>query len=176
MATNAFVKTPMGKSYWNNEGAYQSQYDELYDKLVPSEGAAENLIGEVLRAASRLAYDYYNNGNMNACNIIEIEGEWIDDEDGGYQEDGELETEIDKFYANFIRLIREFGAVCGNSVEKDLNAIMDEIESIILSGSDCNFSDSEERPYVEMMDIIIHEVSQRFVDNNFGEIPSWYKN
>lgn len=176
MATNAFVKTPMGKSYWNNEGAYQAQYDELYYKLVPSEGAAGNLIGEALRAASRLAYEYCNNGNMNACNIIEIEGEWIDDEDGGYQEDSEFETEIDEFYSNFIRLIREFGKSCDNDTENYLNTIMDEIESIILSGSDCDFSDSEERPYVEMMDIIVCEVSKRFSDNNFGEIPSWYKN
>ncbi len=60
--------TPLGKTYWNNEGAYQKEYDELYKKLVPKSAEAETINGELIRIASRFYYDYYNNGN---CNVIE---------------------------------------------------------------------------------------------------------
>ena len=51
--------------YWNQEGQYQKEYDELHSKLVPLSGNCETLGGETLRAASRLYYDAYNNGFCN---------------------------------------------------------------------------------------------------------------
>ena len=35
------------KSYWDNEGQLQSEYDKLYEELVPAEGEAEILFGMV---------------------------------------------------------------------------------------------------------------------------------
>ena len=64
----AMKRTPLGKSYWNNEGAYQKELDELSEKM-PVCGAADTLNGELVRAANRLYYDYCNNGNCNACLI-----------------------------------------------------------------------------------------------------------
>ena len=32
------LTTESGKSYWDNNGAYQEQYDKLYESLVPSRG------------------------------------------------------------------------------------------------------------------------------------------
>lgn len=51
--------------YWNNQGTYQTEYQSLYDELVPSEGKCDSVAGELIRAASRLYYDAYNNGFLN---------------------------------------------------------------------------------------------------------------
>ena len=53
------------KTYWNNNGLYQSWYDENFSKLVPNAGKSDTLAGELLRAISKVYYDSYNNGNMN---------------------------------------------------------------------------------------------------------------
>ena len=55
----------MKNTYWNNRGKYQSEFDSLYEKLVPEIGIAATENGELLRQASNLYYEYYNNGNMN---------------------------------------------------------------------------------------------------------------
>ena len=60
--------TPLGKTYWNDEGVYQKEHNELYEKLVPSSAEAETIHGELIRVANRFYYDYFNNGN---CNVIE---------------------------------------------------------------------------------------------------------
>ena len=61
--------TEKGKSYWDSNGAYQKEYDELYDKLVPPQGDSETIHGELIRCASRFFYEYCNNGNCNAVDI-----------------------------------------------------------------------------------------------------------
>lgn len=55
----------MSKTYWNNEGKYQADYDRLWAKLVPDSGRAETMRGELLRAISRIYYDRFNNGFGN---------------------------------------------------------------------------------------------------------------
>lgn len=52
-------------SYWDQTGKHQQTIDELYEKLVPSEGKANTVAGELLRAACRIYYDAYNNGFIN---------------------------------------------------------------------------------------------------------------
>jgi hypothetical protein len=42
-----------------------THYNFLYDQLVPNDGPAEYLEGELLRAISRIHYDYLNNGFGN---------------------------------------------------------------------------------------------------------------
>jgi len=51
-------------TYWNGTGNYQKDYDELY-KLVPISGASKVLAGELTRAATKIGYDFYNNGMSN---------------------------------------------------------------------------------------------------------------
>jgi RecJ-like exonuclease len=93
--------TPKGKSYWDETGAYQKEYDEKWAQLVPAQGECSTVHGEMVRAVSRLLYEFCNNGN---CNAIDVETEWEECEhcDGtGYQKeecqfcegDGELEDE-----------------------------------------------------------------------------------
>lgn len=38
--------------------------NNLFDELVPTSGKAESLAGEIVRAATRIAYRYYNDGDM----------------------------------------------------------------------------------------------------------------
>ena len=41
--------------------------DALFDELVPYEGKAENLAGELVRAATRIGYRYYNGCAGHSC-------------------------------------------------------------------------------------------------------------
>ena len=54
----------MENTYWNRKGRYQAEFDEII-KLMPMVGNSEVLAGELIRAANRLAYDFYNNGMGN---------------------------------------------------------------------------------------------------------------
>ncbi|MFW9951021.1 MAG: hypothetical protein ACFFKA_12965 [Candidatus Thorarchaeota archaeon] len=79
--------TLKGKSYWNDNGAYQKEYDEKWALLVPAQGECSTIHGEMIRAAGRLLYEFCNNGN---CNAIEVDTEWEECEecDGtGYQKE-----------------------------------------------------------------------------------------
>ena len=40
-------------------------FDNLWEQLVPASGSCDTLAGEVIRAAGRLRYDFYNNGMGN---------------------------------------------------------------------------------------------------------------
>ena len=61
MDKNLFVT----KSYWNGNGKHQKEMDRLFDQLVPDHGSSNTVEGEILRAANRIYYDYYNNGMCN---------------------------------------------------------------------------------------------------------------
>lgn len=54
----------MENIYWNKQGKFQTEFDELI-KLMPMSGNSDVLAGELIRAANRLAYDFYNNGMGN---------------------------------------------------------------------------------------------------------------
>ena len=46
--------------YWMGNGKYQKEYEELWERLVPSQGNAVTVAGELLRAVSRIYYRWYN--------------------------------------------------------------------------------------------------------------------
>ena len=50
-------------TYWSGTGALQKEYDVLYNELVPSQGKADTIEGEVLRASSKIVYRHYNDGD-----------------------------------------------------------------------------------------------------------------
>ena len=80
--------TESGKSYWNSTGAYQGELDALWEKLVPGQGEANTVHGEMIRCASRLLYEFCNNGN---CNAVDVPTSWeeCDNCDGSGYEDEE---------------------------------------------------------------------------------------
>lgn len=51
--------------YWNDQGLYQLEYNELVSTLMESSGPSKTVGGEVIRAATKLYYDAYNNGFCN---------------------------------------------------------------------------------------------------------------
>lgn len=51
-------------SYWSNTGRYEKEANEL-QQLVPGSGPAETQRGEIMRAATKIYYDFYNNGFGN---------------------------------------------------------------------------------------------------------------
>jgi hypothetical protein len=62
------------RTYWNGTGALQKEYEALYEKLVPAQGAAETIEGEVLRAASKIVYRHFNDGDeFNQASYRQLE-------------------------------------------------------------------------------------------------------
>ena len=148
MKTNVELKlTPAGQHYWDNKGAMQTEFDSLYEKLVPSSGNAASLNGELIRAISRLHYEYYNNGNCNAY---------------------VRPRKVSKFYGRFIDLIER-------SVP-DAAEAMDGVRVVITSNlysKKNQFCDMYSLPYDRMMDIVTHYVANN--RDNDQPIPAWYE-
>lgn len=49
-------------SFWNETHPLSAACTALTEELVPSEGNCATIEGEILRAANRITYDWYNNG------------------------------------------------------------------------------------------------------------------
>ena len=77
------------KTYWDNEGKYQEQYNAAWKALIPMSGEAKDGWPEALRAISRIGYDYYNNG---FCNL------WRSWDDG--------DTVMDSYYEDMVEYLR----------------------------------------------------------------------
>lgn len=141
-------RTAKGCGYWNMNGAYQKEYDELWDELVPAEGEAQTTRGEVLRTSSKLYYDFFNNGNMNACEIV---GGCY-----GYDEDDEEEyydTKVSEYYQRCLNYLRN---TCSDDYE--LMGLLERVRDIILMGEDgCNDA-ANEHTYDLMADHCIYWV------------------
>jgi hypothetical protein len=75
--------TEVGKSYWAGNAAYSEFLDAKFNELVPDNGNAETVHGELVRAISRLVYEHCNNGNGNSR-----DAEWEDDDCGSCNGDG----------------------------------------------------------------------------------------
>lgn len=172
--------TEIGKSYWDNTGVYQQEYDSLYAKLVPAQGIASTLHGELIRAISRLFYEYCNNGNCNACEVHYEEQTWgcgacggsgiimeydVDDEHdyeeecydcGGSGEDSEeveSGSSVNSYYSKFLDLIRR-------TIPSSIKTVC-EVETIITSNlysSNDQFSDERVGVYNKLCDIVIFYV------------------
>lgn len=186
-------KTECGCNYFEGNGAYQNEYDGLWDRMVPASGMAKTLNGELVRAVGRLTHEYFNNGNGNArvshwhteeteCFHCHGSGTVEDeDEDGGiieaecpecggsgcYCEECEDEPTIKPMYGAFIRLIDE--SVPG------ITATMEMVADVIYcSDPECSndrlFSDTKVGYYSEMADTVIAHV----LATPDRELPGWY--
>lgn len=54
----------MENTYWSNKGKFQADYDRLVE-LMPPSGKSDTVAGELIRATSRIGYQFYNNGMGN---------------------------------------------------------------------------------------------------------------
>jgi hypothetical protein len=148
-------------SYWNGNGVYQKEYQSLFDLYVPTEGKAETICGELLRAISRLSYEYYNNGNCNArerCfqrSLTSLRCYQSDDESDDESDDDsdqDYEVKIDSFYKEKLDLIKE--------TIPELKKQVEEIEEIILIRPD-DFTDYNRQKYNDLSDQVIYYVLKK---------------
>ena len=146
--------TKKGNNYWKDSGAYQKEYEELYKKLVPNIGSSDTLNGELVRAISRLMYEYYNNANMNARQYEEVYNSYTD-------EYYTSEPYIDSFYEKFLNLIESVGI----DTSKVKEAILKYDKSPEM------FDEDVERSYVDLMDEVMYYV----LTHEDKELPYWYE-
>lgn len=168
--------TENGKSYWNGNGAYQTEYDKLYSQLVPSIGSSPTLHGELIRCCSRLFYDYCNNGN---CNVIEFTTEYdestcwscngdgevddYDDEDnltsvtcdeccgqGYFDEEVDGEASINPFYQEMINFLYK-------NMKSDV--VVRNLEDFLTSNdNNYKFNSNEMKVYNNLVDEVMYQV------------------
>lgn len=192
MTMQAIKKTQSGCSYFEGTGAYQQEYDELWEKHVPLSGMAKTRNGELIRAIGRLTYEYFNNGNINAredhfhteefaCPSCHGTGTVEDeDEDGNvievdcsdcggsgyFAEEVEDESTISPMYDAFIRLIDE--SVPG--ISGTMEMVADVIYASHPQSADSLFAPWKVGYYSEMADRVVAYV----LATPDTEIPEWY--
>ena len=59
------------KTYWNSNGKYEKEYNQLWEQYVPSEGYTYNKYINALISMSKMYYDVYNNGLCNEDNLYD---------------------------------------------------------------------------------------------------------
>ena len=59
------------KTYWNSNGKYEKEYNQLWEQYVPSEGYTDNKYINALISMSKMYYDVYNNGLCNEDNLYD---------------------------------------------------------------------------------------------------------
>lgn len=183
---NTVELTPLGKSYWDKSGAYQSDFDRLTKELMPASGAGETLNAELIRACNRLFYEYCNNGNCNAlekefgyesdrCWTCGGSGHYGDDEEdecdeccgsGEVEEEVETDAYVDSYFRKFLDLIKEFVPDAADDVQNVEDIIMEDLYS-----SKNQFSEHRMRAYSNMVDYVVYYV----LNNEDKELPANYE-
>ena len=49
-------------NFWNEDHPLSKDHSNLYDLLVPTSGHCDSIQGELIRASSKIQYDWFNNG------------------------------------------------------------------------------------------------------------------
>jgi len=65
------------RTYWNNKGKFQAQYDYVWENLVPDYGSSDNEHIEAIRCIGRLYYEYYNNSNCNTYDCRDMDDYYV---------------------------------------------------------------------------------------------------
>jgi len=182
------LATKLGKSYWDKNGVYQIQFDQMYKTLVPDCGNSKTLNGELIRSISRLFYEYCNNGNCNSahgeytdiietCSVCNGTG-IVDDEDCpncdgmcDFCDDEELsDSWVTEMYENFLKLI-------GDTIPtlKPTLAIIRTIITDSLS-LETNTDKSEyfDPKVINYYNIMCDNVVFYCINNEDKELPQWY--
>ncbi len=171
----AKIKTSeIGKSYWEEKGAYNAEFGKLTRDFMPSEGCGATLTAEIVRAANRLYYEFCNNGNCNACEINESNENEYSYCGGGYYEE-ETEIKIADFYANFIDLIETTLIANG---DEEIETICENIRTIIIDmpNETVRYTDINN---IHQYDLLIDHVAAYALDHvgeNDTELPANYGN
>ena len=163
---NSMRHTENGNSYWSNDGAYSKELSELYDKLVPISGNAQTVHGELVRAVSRLGYEYYNNGNCNACDPYYADPEYDVDDNGEEYciNDGEIKRiDINGYYEDMLDFIYTYSDVEGLTTTQQVEEAIEGVCYVIkqaVNYETCGgyFQESFEKRYNELTDLVMYVV------------------
>mgnify|MGYP000556944428 CR=1 FL=1 len=161
--------TPLGKSYWGHDGAYQNLYDSLWEQLVPASGYAPTIHGEMMRSISRLFYDYCNNGNGNAldrrmetchsCGGWGYEEKYNDDEEQETEDccycDGRGEVEDEVFITEYYQEMVDFLYEAMYEKEPIRN-----LQKYLTDSSvhKCTFDEKEMDIYNQVVDAVMYQI------------------
>ena len=123
----------MQNTYWNGNGAYQADYERLVNAM-PGVGASDTVAGELIRAASRLGYDFYNNGMGNntsgAANFL--------------LEKGAISKRTYATVYGFTRGRLYNGRFDGDTLQQAIEAVVDETVEYILAHPELETADNNE--------------------------------
>lgn len=158
------------QKYWNGTGKHQSVYTAL-SANIPTSGSSDSLHIELLRSATNLYYEYYNNGNCNAkeeiwesnlveCDYCSGDYEECDHCSGGgeYYDDVLVDIKITPHYDLFLNFI---GKVIPSSV-------IEKVKIAILTGLT---EEDEILAYETLMDSVLEYVTV----NPDKQVPLSYK-
>tara|TARA_R100001509_G_C4821971_1_gene200147 strand:- start:158 stop:730 length:573 start_codon:yes stop_codon:yes gene_type:complete len=169
--------TPIGKTYWNCEGVYQKEYTEHYDWYVPNSGDAPTIHGELIRAVSRLHYDYFNNGNCNVQEVIEEdcpdcygtgwqESEYDDEDEIDCSSCGgnctwETGIEINEYYQRMIDFLKQY-----SNAENEINELVEFLTDYYHYRNPNLFAEKNEQLYTRLVDKIMQQILTEGKDGN----------
>lgn len=172
--------TPKGKSYWRGNAEYSELMDEKYAELVPDQGIADTIHGEMVRAFGRLQYDYCNNGNGNAREVENLADTCWDCMGSGEDDEGEecdncCGSGEDLEAAEGVSLNRMFEPLL-DFLYDNLKEHRDKVEAVrqmILSYNHANFTDDYMHKYTQLGDAVMHFVLT--TENKPNEMEDFYK-
>ena len=157
--------TELNNDYWGS-GAYQKEYDKLWNDLVPPQADADTIHGELIRSCGRLLHEYMNNGN---CNAVDIEEETCDECLGsGMQDTDEDEEErecswCDNGYTQGEKVIDEYYEMMLNFIEEhceDNCCEVDDLRNFMTDPSvgytEYKFDKVEKANYNNLIDMVVY--------------------
>jgi hypothetical protein len=154
-------ESALNQHYWYNTGVYQQESERMFSELVPKSDKAPTIHGELNRCISRLYYDYCNNGNCNALEVLtddcsHCDGTGYDDEEethdcewcGGDCTE-ETGVEFDSYYGDMVDFLKMF--------MQDKEVIF-ALEDWLLEGKKrYSFSDEEMSRYDKVVDAVVFQ-------------------
>ena len=165
--------------YWDSDtGKYAKEYSKLYDEFVPDSGCSKYVIGEFIRIVSRILYEYYNNGNINARDI-QYEEEcydtevWDDESQEYYTEEECEEVEgdcnISGYYESMLEFVEKHGPV-------GIKDIVNNVRDVICKyDNNYDFNESDNKPYTLLADTLIKHVIDNYNDKTeISKIDPYY--
>lgn len=63
-------------TYYNNKGEFQSQYDYVWEHLMPESGKSNNNHVEAIRVATHIYHEYFDSGNVNFYDVVDGGEAW----------------------------------------------------------------------------------------------------
>ena len=158
------------KSYWYGTGLKQELYNAIWEKFVPKSGESTEVKGELVRIIGRIQHEYFNNGNINACECeeivedVEVCDEIYNEETGEFEEDYYIGQEvvdvvcnITDFYADLLKYV--VNEINTPEIKALTDSVVANIESDLYSES-TQFSEKNVKIYADWAEYVMEYVEK----------------